>query len=291
MIPTQVEKPVISVVLPTWNCAEMLREAIASVVRQSWNSWELIVINNSSTDHTKEVIASFKDNRIKVIDFNNNGIIAAARNQGIEHASGEFIAFLDSDDFWFPDKLQTCVDRMRQAEADVVCHGERHFRDGGDGKRVEWDVCYGQKQAITFKSLLYIGNFLSTSALLVRSDLIKKLGGFATEPGIVTAEDYDLWLKLMAEGCKVEILPQILGAYRIHPASASSSQCRHLRAVRSVVVRHHRKSALTANRKADSAFLMRMARLTASSCRSLAKTGDFRNSLLFAKESLTSLFS
>jgi glycosyltransferase involved in cell wall biosynthesis len=282
----QAETPVISVILPTWNCAELLREAVVSVKAQTHEKWELIVINNNSTDHTKDVINKFKDERIKLIDFDNKGVIAAARNEGIKIANGTYISFLDSDDYWFPTKLERCLEVLIKADADLICHGERHFIAAADGSRKEWDVLYGTKQPISYESLLYRGNFLSTSAVFSKTELIRELGGFSIDRKLITAEDYELWLKIMGKGARVQMLSEILGAYRIHASSASASLARHLRAVRQVVLNHHRFHSSQSGKNLTGIFTLRMARLTLSSCRALATKGDLASAAAFARESI-----
>ena len=115
------EKPLVSVVIPTFNHAPLLKRALDSVVAQTYSDWEAIVVNNFSTDETIDVVNSFKDDRIKLVNFKNNGIIAASRNQGIKLAQGKFVAFLDSDDNWYPKKLEKCVDRAMLG-ATLICH-------------------------------------------------------------------------------------------------------------------------------------------------------------------------
>jgi len=280
----QAQTPLISIVFPTWNCAELLREAVASVAKQTYTNWELVIINNFSTDHTKDVVASFGDDRIKIFDFHNQGIIAAARNVGIERSSGEYVAFLDSDDFWYPRKLETCLAVLLEHGVGLVCHGERHFKDLPDGSRLEWDVVNGKDSDLSLNSLLYRGNFLSTSAVLVEAKILKNLNGFQTESMFNTAEDYELWLRIMESGATVRIIPDILGAYRIHSASASASLLRHVKAVREVVIKHHQ---ILKDRGQGSVpgFNYRMGRMALSSARALYKAGDFRNGLSYLLES------
>lgn len=282
----QAETPVISVILPTWNCANLLREAIESVRSQTYKNWEIIVINNNSSDHTLDVINSINDERIKIINFDNKGVIAAARNRGIDLASGDYLAFLDSDDYWYPDKLETCLRVLQENDADVVCHGECHFMIGIDDQKTEWDVFYGKEQPISYDSLLYKGNFLSTSAVFSKTSLIKDVGCFSTDVALITAEDYDLWLKLMASGARVQMIHEVLGAYRIHAASASSSLAKHLRAVRRVVLNHHNAYQKACGQSLAWPYLKRLGRITISSCKVLALKGDFKTSLVFAAESL-----
>lgn len=278
----QAEHTLVSIILPTWNCADLLKEAVESVISQTYQNWELIVVNNYSTDNTPEVIKSFNDERIKIINFNNQGVIAAARNVGIVQSKGFYIAFLDSDDYWYPEKLEICLTALHEQNADVVCHGEKHFQVEADGSKTERDVHYGLKQDISFTSLLYQGNFLSTSAIVAKAEAIRSSGCFSTATDIITAEDYDLWLTLMARGARVFLIRKILGGYRIHQSSASSSLRKHLRAVRQVVLRHHQHAG--GNHRF--LFLYRMARLTLSSSRALFRRGDVMGSISFALESV-----
>ena len=97
----------VSIILPTYNRASsFLKEAIDSVINQSYMNWELIVIDNNSTDNTIDLVESYKSNKIFIYQINNNGVIAKSRNLGIEKSSGDYVAFLDSDDFWYKNKLQ-----------------------------------------------------------------------------------------------------------------------------------------------------------------------------------------
>ena len=98
--------PRVSVVIPTYNHAAFLHKALQSVVDQTYKNLEILVVNNFSTDETESIVSSFSDKNISLFNFRNNGIIAAARNHGIQHATGEFIAFLDSDDIWYPTKIE-----------------------------------------------------------------------------------------------------------------------------------------------------------------------------------------
>ena len=104
--------PLVSVVIPTYNHARYLRRALQSVIDQTYTNWEVIVIDNYSKDSTDGVMASFTDPRIVYLKIHNNGVIAASRNVGIRKAKGDWIAFLDSDDFWTADKLQACCELM-----------------------------------------------------------------------------------------------------------------------------------------------------------------------------------
>ncbi len=221
--------PLVSIVIPTYNHAEFLKEALDSVRAQTVCDWEAIVVNNFSTDSTHAVVAAQRDERIKIIDFANNGVIAASRNQGIALAKGEFLAFLDSDDTWYPRKLELALLRLQDG-FDLVCHGESWLYP----LNVQREVIYGPERRATFEALLFDGNCISTSAVVVRRDWVSKVGGFDEDMGIITAEDYHLWLKLARAGAKIGFLRQSLGTYRIHDGNASRGVLRNVAATRAV---------------------------------------------------------
>lgn len=235
-IKTEMNLPVISVVIPTYNHASLLKNAIDSVLNQSFQEWEAIIVNNYSEDNTVEIIASYKDKRIRLVNFRNNGIIAASRNQGIKLSTGKFIAFLDSDDIWYPEKLDRCL-RILESGCDAVCHGEMWVEDGVKLRK----VFYGPKQRTTYLSLLYTGNCLSTSAIIVRKELLELVGGFDEDPLMVTVEDYDLWLRLAKSGCDFAFLDEILGEYRLHGNNLSKVVMKHFNAELALLHKHFSK--------------------------------------------------
>jgi teichuronic acid biosynthesis glycosyltransferase TuaG len=222
--------PLISVIIPTYNCAELLREALDSVLCQSYANWEAIVINNFSADNTKQVVAGFSDSRISLFDFANYGVIAASRNYGISFAKGEYVAFLDSDDLWRPEKLKRCMETLQEHDKEWICNGERWFGDG-----IDKDVVYGPAEKASFDQLLFRGNCISTSAVVVKLEKLKKLGGFKEHVDIVTAEDYDLWLRLARSEIKIIFINEILGSYRIHPNGHSRAAIKNMQATTAVV--------------------------------------------------------
>ena len=114
-----------SIILPTYNRADTyLKDAIDSVVNQSYINWELLIIDNHSTDNTDELIGSYKDDRIKLYKIRNNGNIAKSRNLGISKADGSYIALIDSDDFWHRDKLKLVSEYLSIYPNDGLCHSE-----------------------------------------------------------------------------------------------------------------------------------------------------------------------
>jgi teichuronic acid biosynthesis glycosyltransferase TuaG len=226
--------PLISIIMPTFNQEAFIGKAIESVLEQTYVHWELLIINNFSTDGTKDVVTKHFDPRIQIIDFANKGVIAASRNVGIQQAKGSYLAFLDSDDYWAPNKLQLCIEQLNKG-AHAVCHAEYFFKDN-DAHFTEH--FYGPSTHAKFESMMVHGNCLSTSAIVVRTDLVRSAGGFSENPLFITAEDFDLWLSLAKNSVQFKIMPELLGYYRIHATSASASNIKNARATLHVVKSH-----------------------------------------------------
>ena len=113
--------PLVSIVIPTYNRAFCIERAISSIINLTLTDWELIVVDNNSTDNTDEVVNNFLDDRISIAKIDNNGIVAKSRNLGIKLASGTYVAFLDSDDWWLPNKLEISLHRL-ELGSDLVYH-------------------------------------------------------------------------------------------------------------------------------------------------------------------------
>jgi glycosyltransferase involved in cell wall biosynthesis len=231
--------PAVSVIIPTYNHAQFLRVAIQSVVDQTFPDWEVVIVNNYSEDDTEQIVASFNDPRIRLVNFRNHGVIAASRNHGMALVTGKAIAFLDSDDVWYPEKLQRCMDALGE-RVDVVCHGEAWVKENSPPRI----VMYGPQLRTRYLSLLYDGNCLSTSAIVVRKSALDKVGGFSEEPQMVTAEDYELWLRLAREGCTFVMVEEVLGEYRIHGGNQSKAVLRNMGAELAVLEHHFAALAL-----------------------------------------------
>ncbi len=221
--------PSVSVVIPTYNHAQFLGAALASVRAQTVQDWECIIVNNFSTDDTERVVAKLNDTRIRLVNFSNHGAIAASRNHGVALAQSAFIAFLDSDDAWEPGKLQACLDKLADG-FDLVCHAEIWVYEDGETR----EVVYGPERRATFDNLLFEGNCISTSAVVVRSEWLARAGGFDERAEFITAEDYHLWLKLAQGGARIGFVEQMLGLYRIHAANQSRVALRNLHATYAV---------------------------------------------------------
>jgi glycosyltransferase involved in cell wall biosynthesis len=179
------------------------------------------VINNYSEDNTLEVIGGFPDLRIRCENFRNDGIIAASRNRGIRLSRGEFVAFLDSDDLWYPAKLSTCLRAMGEG-VDAVYHGIRITEEGIPAGQLVPSPPEGD----LLRTLLLQGRpLIATSSVIIRKCCLAEVGGFSEDREIVSAEDYDLWLRLPRQGTRFLPLGEILGEYRVHRGNAARTSC------------------------------------------------------------------
>ncbi len=226
--------PYFSIVIPTFNSADFLKRAISSVFAQSFKDFEIIVIDNSSKDHTNEVLESFNHPSLKMITVNNFGVIAYSRNIGIEHSNGQWIAFLDSDDVWGPEKLEK-VRKIIEFKDNIiaVCHDEWHVNNGKRIKRLR----YGPAGEDLYKRLLFMGNCLSTSAVSLRKDVALKTGGFSEKKEYITVEDYEYWIRLSNEGI-IFFIEDVLGEWHTHGNNYSSNAKIHADALIAVKEDH-----------------------------------------------------
>lgn len=213
-----ITQPVFSVVIPAYNCVHFIGDALQSVLRQTWRDFEIIVIDDGSNDGTGDVVAAFTDERVFCYRQERSGRPACARNAGIRRARGEYIAFLDADDIWYPQKLERIL-KIFSADPDIglVCNDERVTRDGYTVREKR----YGPAAKDMVRQLLLQGNALSTSATVVRREWLEQVGGFCERNDYYCVEDYDLWIRLAAAGCRFYFLHEILGEYRLHTANSS----------------------------------------------------------------------
>ena len=220
------ESILFSVIIPTYNSANFLKTALSSVIRQSYQKWEAIIVDNNSSDNTTEVIDSFKDSRIRVVSINNNGVIAASRNLGIRESNGDWIAFLDSDDKWYPSKLYDVYQIIKHMPYyDVISSDEVKVNEQKEKIKT---LRFGPLPKKSYKHMLLYGNRLSTSATTVKkSFIINHEINFNEHENYITVEDYDFWLHVALNGAKFKFIPKINGEYLIHKTNSSMREDIH----------------------------------------------------------------
>lgn len=212
--------PLVSVVIPTYNHAHFLGRALDSVLGQTYTNWEAIVIDNHSIDNTDEVMGRYSDPRITLLKIHNGGVIAASRNMGIRVARGEWIAFLDSDDFWRDNKLEVCVEKIYLG-CDLVCHAVDILRSRPK-LLARKKIRSRQLRTPVLIDLLLNGNQITNSSVVIRKRLLDMVGGIREDVEMVSCEDYNTWLRIANLTDAFVFVPEVLGTYMIHDLAISN---------------------------------------------------------------------
>ena len=203
--------PLVSIIIPTYNRAEDLKRALQSVIDQTFTNWEVVVVDNHSIDNTDTLIESFNDPKIRLFKIHNEGVIAASRNLGLKHALGEYIAFLDSDDWWLPKKLEESIKYLSQG-AEVVYHDL--FIMKNPDQKFKWRRIQARKlKSPVFFDLIRDGNTLYNSSVVVKKKLLNEIKGLSEDKDLVGSEDYDAWLRIAQLSEKFQKIPETLGFY------------------------------------------------------------------------------
>lgn len=203
--------PKVSVIIPTHNRAEFLRSAIASVLKQTYQDFEVIVVDDASDEACHDVLSYFGENRIKYIRHEVNKGDAGSRNTGILNSSGDYLAFLDDDDEWLPEKLQMQVDLLRNssAKAGGVYTGSLTI-EKMSGKIL--GVKVPKKKRDPFQEIL-LDNFIATSSIVLKRECFETVGLF--DETIPYNSDYDMWIRIARKYC-FECIQEPLFIYHTH---------------------------------------------------------------------------
>jgi len=208
--------PKVSVIIGAYNCGEFIKKTVYSVIKQTFEDWELIVVDDCSKDDTCKKVESIKDKRIRIIKLDDNsGRPAVPRNKGIEASRGEFVTFLDHDDIWPSNKLELQLSAFYKhpevglVYGKVICFDDKTHTNHFFPKR-------GYSGNI-FKKLLK-GNFIGCSTVMVNRNVFEKVGLFNENMELIAVEDYELWLRI-AYYYKAIFINKPLLMYRIYPKS------------------------------------------------------------------------
>lgn len=191
MNPQQADTPFFSVIIPTYNRAAQLHTPVESVLRQTFSSWELIIIDDGSTDNTKEIIEGYTDKRIRYI-FQPNQERSAARNNGIAHAAGNYICFLDSDDYYLPEHLASFSQKIKECGSPAAVFYCNTIEDV-DGRLLPFTPPVAQAANNVEWVML---NTLGSPRVCAHRDVFKKE---LFNPAITVGEDVDLWARVLKE--------------------------------------------------------------------------------------------
>ena len=211
-----------SVIIPTHNRATSLVAALESVASQSFRDLEVVVVDDGSTDDTRELMSAWKD--VVYIPIRRIGQVGAVRNVGIERSRGDVIAFLDSDDSWYPEKLARQMSLLEsRPDCTIVSSNalvDRNLSDDGMSRyfpRLGEDIDVGMTDLVE-------DNTIIVSTAVVPASTLRLVGGFSSLPILRGIEDYDLWLRLMASAGVARVIAEPLAVYRDIPESSMRSE-------------------------------------------------------------------
>lgn len=210
--------PLVSVLMVTYNRASTLKETIASVLNQTYKNIHFIIVDDGSTDETREIVESFQDDRIEFCSLEKNRHICYATNVGFSKVKGEYMARIDSDDVWYPDKLEKQIEFLENSDKYKICFSwidlidengnSINDKESGLLKLFESDF---RGQADALKSFFLIGNSLSHPSVVMKKEVLDKVGGF--NPGYMQSHDFDFWIRI-AKHYPLYVMPERLLAMR-----------------------------------------------------------------------------
>lgn len=213
--------PLVSIIMPAFNAAAHIRDSIMSVLEQTYRNWELIVIDDGSTDDTARIVREYQklDNRISYT-YQQNKRLGAARNAGLRQSNGKYIAFLDSDDLWLSEKLELQVQAINRHAVDLV------FSDGymmidGTTSLEDYPTVSGLFQGSAMFRLQFACNYIPVLSVLLRSEWVARTGFQGEDLEIFGCEDWDYWLRMARAGAVFLGMPEKLFKYRVHAGGMS----------------------------------------------------------------------
>jgi glycosyltransferase involved in cell wall biosynthesis len=214
-------KPTVSVIIPTYNQANFIDKAIESVLSQTYQDFEIIVINDGSTDNTEEIIRGFKDKRVKYVKKYKNKGISVARNIGIKVARGKYIALLDSDDEWLPEKLDKQIKILQDESPELgVVYSNLCYIDE-NGKNMNRKLRNSKKaEGYIYEDLLEKYCVGSPSSFLIKKECFNRVGLF--DDLLSGQEDWDMWIRI-AKYYRFALIKIPLVKYRLHSNQISKN--------------------------------------------------------------------
>ena len=238
--------PLVSVLMPAFNAGRYLAESVESVRGQTFEDWELVVVDDGSSDDTGEIArrCAAADARVRYVRRPNGGQ-AAARNTGLGEARAPLVAFLDADDLWLPGKLAAQLAVMEETGADLVyTDGYIFSEDGAAPPGERFHILPGEARGVEMFRTLFTLNRIGTLSVLVKREALDAVGLFDEDRAYQNSEDYDLWLRLARWGASFYGMPEKLMCYRRHAAATTYAASRLLAPMLAVILKHASDPAL-----------------------------------------------
>lgn len=212
------KKELVSIIMPTYNCAKFIAESIDSVIAQTYTNWELIIVDDCSTDNTKEILMPYlqKYQNIHYTCLQENGGPAVARTEALKQAKGPYIAFLDSDDLWYPEKLSRQISFMQENSVAFSCTGYEQIEEGGKSK----NIALLPPKKNDYTTMLRLGCSVGNLTVMYNRNIV----GEQKVPEIKKRNDFALWLQILHKVPVCYGIQEILAKYRLRNASVSRNK-------------------------------------------------------------------
>lgn len=217
--------PLISIIMPAYNVEKFIERTIKSIIAQTYKHWELIIIDDGSTDGTKKIIDTYLniDTRIKYV-YQENGRQGKARNKGIENAQSDLIAFMDSDDMLLPEMLQEQFTLLKQTNADLVFSSVDYVDEDLHDLEVNHGFSYNEIEGESGAEILLCGdNPIPIITVLARKASIIKAGMFPVSSQLQFGEEYSLWLRMLLNNSRFVRNDKNMAIYVMHPGQSSKN--------------------------------------------------------------------
>lgn len=226
-----------SIIIPTYNSSPFIEETLESVCNQTYQGFEVIISDDCSTDNTVELIASFfkkhPNINYQILKSKINGGAGAARNKAVNLATFDWIAFLDSDDYWVDYKLAHVVDVIQKNDTNYIFHNEIYLENNKE-RKVDYILQYDE--SIHPFIALVRRNFLSPTSAIIHQTLFERAGGFDTS--LRSAQDYDLWLRMSLSDLKLHPIQEYLAYYRVREGNITSNVQNRLDCLLKIINKH-----------------------------------------------------
>lgn len=269
-------KPKVSIIIPAYNASEYIKNCLDSCIKQDHDNVEIIVIDDGSTDNTRDIVKSYSDRRIKYL-YKENGGSASARNLGIRNSSGDYIIFLDSDDLILPNRITAHIKSLQNKDKIITYSDFRYIKNHNNNNEYKHKFKFYSGDVLD--KMLY-KNFIPTNCATYPRSFIDDIGIFNEE--IRNCEDTEFLIRALLAGYKVEYLDKVLAYYRLHEGSKSKEKVKNYS--------NYIKILKLFENKIDKKLLNRA--IAYNECnigRYLIKSGEFKKGMSYIKKSFKHL--
>lgn len=227
----------LSVIIISYNMEQLIKRALESLLMQTNKDFEVIVIDNHSTDNTKEIVLGFHGLNIKFLEIYNEGILSKSRNLGIENSNSDWIAFLDADDYWESNKVEYLCNIINDIKSNIVAISHKCYEEDAT-TGIRKIINYKKPSGDLYKELIIYKNLFSLSGMTVRKRALIVCGMFCERSDIKAVEDYELWIRLAKFG-DFYYSPEVLSTIVLHENNYSKKvelQMRSLHTMKSFYI-------------------------------------------------------